>query len=91
MCLALREGDPAKDSEAFAARLAAAPNAGIKARLPGDQVKAAKPPLRAPADPVVARRQLERAGLPADRRKPGRARRRDTTRALAGQALNGRQ
>ena len=46
-------------------------------------MQASKLLLCAPADPVVARGQLERPGLPADEREPGRAHSRDMAQSLA--------
>ena len=58
-----------------------------KANLLRDQVKPPELLLRAPADPAVARRQLERTRLPANQRKPGRAQRRNMTQTLAEQTV----
>ena len=43
--------------------------------------------LRAPAEPAVARGQLERARLPADEREPGRAHERNVAQAFAEHAM----
>ena len=43
--------------------------------------------LRRPADPAVARAQLERAGLPADQREPSLAVDRDMAKSLADDAV----
>ena len=58
-----------------------------KARVVGDQMQAPELLLRAPADPAVARGQLERARLPADEREPGRAQGRDRAQTLAEHAM----
>ena len=54
-----------------------------EARVVGDQVQAPELLLRAPADPAVARGQLERARLPANECKPNRTQGRDMAQALA--------
>ena len=58
-----------------------------EARVVRDQMQAPELLLRAPADPVVARGQLERAGLPADERELARAHGRDMAQALAEYAM----
>ena len=58
-----------------------------KARVVGDQMQAPELLLRAPADPAVARGQLERARLPADEREPGRAHGRNVAQAFAEHAM----
>ena len=58
-----------------------------EARVVRDQMQAPKLLLRAPADPAVARGQLERAGLPADEREPARAHGRDMAQSLAEYAM----
>ena len=58
-----------------------------EARVVGDQMQAPELPIRRPADPPVARGQLERAGLPADQCEPGLAMHRDMAQALADDAV----
>ena len=58
-----------------------------KARVVGDQMQAPELLLRAPAEPAVARGQLERARLPADEREPGRAHERNVAQAFAEHAM----
>ncbi len=58
-----------------------------EARVVGDQMQAPELLLRRPADPTVARGQLERAGLPADQRDPTLAMYRDMAQALAEHAV----
>ena len=58
-----------------------------KARVVGDQMQAPELLLRAPAEPAVARGQLERAKLPADEREPGRAHERNVAQAFAEHAM----
>ena len=58
-----------------------------EARVVGDQMQAPELLLRAPADPAVARGQLERARLPADEREPARSQRRDMAQTLAEHAM----
>ena len=58
-----------------------------EARVVRDQMQAPELLLRRPADPAVARGQLERARLPADQCKPGLAMHRDMAQALADDAV----
>ncbi len=58
-----------------------------EARVVGDQMQAPELMLRRPADPTVARGQLERARLPADQCEPSLAVHRNMAQALADDAV----